>query len=130
MKSVYFYAKEFKKKYPLTVAFRLDKHAKVIEKHLNDGEEIINAFCAQKNESSVMVCNSCVVAITNNRLLVAQKRFLWGYFLTSITPDMYNDIKVIRNLVWSDIEIDTITENIYLSNIETIIQASKFARRY
>ena len=65
-----------------------------------------------------MIINSCVVALTNKRLLLGKKRLLWGYFLTSITPDLYNDLKVVKNLIWSNIEIDTVKENIYLSNID------------
>ena len=30
---------------------------------------------------------------------------------------MYNDLKVRKNLIWSDIEIDTIKENVYISNL-------------
>lgn len=41
-----------------------------------------------------------------------------GLFFTTITPDMYNDLKVTKNLIWSDIEIDTVKENIYISNID------------
>ena len=31
---------------------------------------------------------------------------------------MYNDLKVRKNLVWSDVEIDTIKENVYISNLD------------
>ena len=31
---------------------------------------------------------------------------------------MYNDLKVRKNLIWSDIEIDTIKENVYISNLD------------
>lgn len=68
--------------------------------------------------SSFMIINSCVIALTNKRILIGQKRLLWGYFFTTITPDMYNDLKVTKNLIWSDIEIDTVKENIYISNID------------
>ena len=39
---------EFKRKYPLTIAFRLEKHCAIVEKHLNPDEEILYAFPAQK----------------------------------------------------------------------------------
>ena len=42
--------KEFKRKYPSTVAWRLKKHAHIIDIHLNKGEEILYAFAAQKND--------------------------------------------------------------------------------
>ena len=108
----------FRKKFPKTIAFRIKEHAKVIEKHLNPGEEVIYVFCGQKNVSSFMLINSCVVALTNKRLMIAQKRLLWGYFFTTITPDLYNDLKVRKNLIWSDVEIDTVKENVYISNLD------------
>lgn len=109
---------KFKKKFPKTVAFRLKKHASVVERHLNPGEKVLFTFCGQKNVSSLIFINSCVVVLTNKRILIGQKRLLWGYFFTMVTPDMYNDLKVTKNLIWSDIEIDTIKENIYISNID------------
>ena len=38
MNKTYEKLKEFKDKYPATVAWRLKAHSKVIEKHLNPGE--------------------------------------------------------------------------------------------
>ena len=40
-----------------------------------------------------------------------------GYFLNSITPDMYNDLKVSSGLLWGKVYIDTIKEFVTLSNI-------------
>ena len=109
---------DFKHKYSKTIAFRLRKHASVIEEHLNPGEKVLYVFCGQKNVSSLMIINSCIVVLTNKRIMIAQKRLFWGYFFTAITPDMYNDLKVTRNLIWSDVEIDTIKENVYISNLD------------
>ena len=114
---VYNIVKDFKKIYPGTVAFRLKKHADVVEKHLNPNERVLFAFCGQKNVPSLMFVNSCVVALTNKRIMIGQKRLFWGYFFTAVTPDMYNDLKVRKGLIWSDVEIDTIKENIYISNL-------------
>lgn len=116
--SVYEKVREFKKKYSSTVAFRLKKHSMVVEKHLNPNEEVLFAFCGQKNVSSFSIINSCVVALTNKRIIIGQKRLFWGYLFTTVTPDMYNDLKVRNNLIWSDVEIDTIKENIYISNLD------------
>lgn len=118
MNDVYRMVRKFKRNFPRTVAFRTRAHASVIERHLNPGEKVTFAFCAQKNESSLMIINSCVIALTNKRILIGQKRLLWGYFFTTITPDMYNDLKVTKNLIWSDIEIDTVKENVYISNLD------------
>lgn len=120
MNEVYKLVKEFKKKFPLTIAFRTKRHASVVNMHVGDDEKVIYAFCGQKNRQSLMIINSCVIALTNKRLLIGQKRLLWGYFFTSVTPDMYNDLKVRKNLIWSDIEIDTIKENIYISNLDSM----------
>ncbi len=115
--NIYEKVKEFKKKFSKTVAFRLKKHSEIIEKHLNPEEEVLFVFCGQKNFSSLSIINSCVIALTNKRIMIGQKRLLWGYFFTTVTPDMYNDLKVRRNLIWSDVEIDTIKENVYISNL-------------
>lgn len=116
--SVYNKALEFKRRFSKTVVFRLKKHSNVVEKHLNPDEKLLYVFCGQKNYSSFMLINSCVVALTNKRIMIGQKRLLWGYFFTMITPDMYNDLKVKKNLIWSDIEIDTMKENVYISNLD------------
>lgn len=118
MNDIYRMVRKFKRNFPKTIAFRTKAHASVIERHLNPGEKVTFAFCAQKNESSLMIINSCVIALTNKRILIGQKRLLWGYFFTTITPDMYNDLKVTKNLIWSDIEIDTVKENVYISNLD------------
>ena len=118
MDDVYIRVKQFKKLYPLTIAHRLKKHSKVVQMHINPDEKLLYAFPAQKNESSFITINTCVVAITNKRILIGQKRVLWGYFFTTITPDMYNDLQISKNLLWSSIEIDTVKERIYLTNID------------
>lgn len=117
-KRTYKFVYEFKKKYPKTIAFRTKKHAHVIDLHLNEDEEVMYAFCGQDNVSSFIIINSCVVALTNQRILIGQKRLFWGYYFTTITPDLYNDLKIKKNLLWSDIEIDTIKENVYISNLD------------
>ena len=117
-KRTYKFVYEFKKKYPKTIAFRTKKHAHVIYFHLNEDEEVTYAFCGQDNVSSFIIINSCVVALTNQRILIGQKRLFWGYYFTTITPDLYNDLKIKKNLLWSDIEIDTVKENVYISNLD------------
>ena len=116
--SVYEQVMEFKRKYPKTVCFRKKAHSSVVELHLNPDEKVLFVFCGQKNKPSYMFVNSCVIALTNKRLIIGQKRLLWGYFFTAITPDMYNDLKVRKNLIWSDVEIDTVKENVYISNLD------------
>ena len=48
MSKTYELAKLFKRKYPLTVAWRIRSHSKVIDKHLNPGEEVLYVFMGQK----------------------------------------------------------------------------------
>ncbi len=116
------------KKFPKTICFRVKKHSNVIEEYLNQDEEVLYVFCGQDNRSFYMIFNSCVVAVTNKRIIIGRKRLLWGYFITTVTPDLYNDLKVNKGLIWSNIEIDTVKENIYLSNIdpEAAIEIAKF----
>lgn len=115
---VYKKVKEFKKKYPLTISWRLKAHSKIIEKHLNKDEEILYAFAAQKNDNPVDIITTNVIAITTKRIMIGQKRLLFGYFFNSITPDLFNDIKVKMGIIWGKIYIDTVKEFVTLSNIQ------------
>ena len=118
MATIYELVDEYKKKYPNTIAFRVKKHAKVIEGYLNPGETVIYAFCAQKNDKWYDILSSCVVALTNKRILIGQKRVLWGSFYTQITPEMYNDMEVYRGLFFGKITIDTIKEVLILTDLD------------
>lgn len=118
MKSCYKMVREFKNKYPITIAFRLKQHCKVVDMHLNTDEEVIYAFAAQKNFGSFDIVNTNVVALTNKRIIIATKRLMWGYFFISITPDMFNDLTVAKELLWGKVQIDTIKETVTLSNID------------
>ena len=117
MNNVYMKLKEFKKKYPSTVVWRLKKHASVIEKHLNPGETLNYAFAAQKGYSSLDFFSTFAVALTNKRIIVAQKRLFFGYTYLSVTPDMFNDLTVTSGIIWGKVYIDTIKETMILSNI-------------
>ena len=115
--SVYRQVLRFKEKYPMTIGWRLKQNSSVVERHLNPDEEVRYAFIAQKNNSSFNIFNSTVVALTNKRILIGRKRVIVGYFLNSITPDMYNDMKISSGLIWGKVFIDTIKEFVTLSNI-------------
>lgn len=108
---------EFKNRHPGTIAWRLRSHAQVIEKHLTPDEKVIYAFAAQKNDNPFNIITTAAVVLTNRRLLVASKRVVFGYFYNSITPDMFNDIKVASGIIWGKVYIDTIKEFVTLSNI-------------
>ncbi len=114
---VYNKVKEFKKKYKGTIAFRLKAHSEVLEKHLNPGEEVLYVFAGQKNNSSIAVPNTFIIALTNKRLVFARKRLFFGYFFYSVTPDMFNDLKANSGVLWGKIVIDTVKELAIISNI-------------
>lgn len=117
-KDLYQRVNEFLKKYPFTIVFRLRKHVKVLEKHLNPGEEVFYIFPAQKNSSVFDIFATCVVAFTNKRILIAQKRVVPGYRLSSITPDLFNDFQVFKGLFFGKLDIDTVKEVVHLSNLD------------
>ncbi len=114
---VYEKVQEFNKKHRGSVAWRVKKHCEVINMHLNPGEYVLYAFAGQKNYSFTDIFTTCVVCLTNKRILIGQKGVLFGYYLTSITPDLFNDLKVHQGLIWSRVIIDTVKELVVISNI-------------
>lgn len=117
MGSVYEQVRAFKNKYPMTVGWRLKQNSEVIEKHLNPGEKVFYAFVAQKNDNPLDIISTAVVALTNERILIGRKRVVMGYFLDSITPDMFNDLKILSGIIWGKVYIDYVKEFVTLSNI-------------
>lgn len=118
MEALYEMVLNFKSKYPSTITHhRLRKHCAVVAKHLNPGEKVRYAFAGQKNAGPFDFFETAVIAVTTERILIGQKRVLFGYFLSSVTPDLYNDMSVISGLLWGSINIDTVKEEIVLSNI-------------
>ena len=117
MSIVYNKVLEFKSKYPNTIGWRLKQNSEIVEKHLHSDEEVLYAFIAQKNDSQFSIFGSAVVALTTKRILIGRKRVIIGYFLNSITPDMFNDLKISGGLIWGKVYIDTIKEYVTLSNI-------------
>ena len=110
--------REFLRKYPFTIAWRVKEHCKILDKHLNPDEQILYAFIGQKNDRSIDIFNTYAVALTNKRIMVATKRVVFGYFFKSITPDLYNDLTIGKGLIFGRVEIDTIKEVILLTNID------------
>lgn len=115
---IYKRVKEFKRKYPLTVAFRLKAHAKVASKFIGDDEKVKYVFAAQKNYNSYEIINTNIIVLTDKRLVVATKRLAFGYFLKVITPDMFNDLTIKNGIIWGKVIIDTVKEKLILSNID------------
>ena len=107
----------FKKRYPMTIMWRVKKHSRIIEKHLNPGEKVLYACAGQKNDSLTNFFDTAVLCVTSNRILIAQDHILYGYSLNSVTPEMYNDLQVYSGLIWGKITIDTVKEVIHFSNL-------------
>lgn len=117
MGKVYRQVLDFKSKYPGTIGWRLKKNAAIVEMHLNPDEKPLFSFCAQKNDNPFDIVSTCIVTLTNKRILIGRKRVIYGYFLDSITPDMFNDLTIRSNIFWGQVCIDTIKEVVMLSNI-------------
>lgn len=111
-------AKEFKKRYPMTVAWRLNSHSKVIKKHLSSDEAILYVFAGQKSPFIWDMFSTYLVVLTNKRILVAEKRLLFGYYFISVTPEMFNDLSVQSGIIWGKVFIDTIKEQVIINNID------------
>jgi len=109
--------RRFKNKYPYTFAFRLKRHADVIQNVIDKDEKVLYTFCGQKNDSHSMLFDSCVVALTNKRIIVGQKR-IFGYYVITINTKLFNDLSINSRIIWGRIEIDTVKENLFISNID------------
>ena len=108
----------FKAKYPGTITWwRLKKHAKVIEDHLNPGEEPLYSFAGQKNDDVFDVFSTSVLCMTNKRILIGQDHILTGYTLTSITPDLFNDLTVYSGIIFGKVIIDSVKEVVVFTNL-------------
>lgn len=115
--TVYRKVLEFKERHPMTIGWRLKQNSSVVERHLNPDEKVLYAFIAQKNDNPFNILGSAVVALTNKRILIGRKRVVVGYFLNSITPDMFNDLKISSGIIWGKVYIDTVKEFVTLSNV-------------
>ena len=115
---VYNLVAHFKRKYPNTIAIRLKKHSSVVAKTINDDEEVLYAFCGQRNDTHRLLFESCVIAFTNKRIIIGEKRALFGYYVISVELKLFNDLKLSSGLFWGKVEIDTIKETIFISNLD------------
>ena len=119
MGKVYDQVAMFKAKYPGTITWwRLKKHAKVLEEHINPDEEPLFSFAGQKTPETWDFFSTAVLTVTNKRIIVGQDHILTGYTLNSVTPDMYNDLEVYAGIIWGRVTIDTVKEKIVFTNID------------
>lgn len=108
----------FKRKYPMTIAHFLKRHSKVAASIIDRDEKILYAFCGQKNDAYSVLFDTCVVVVTSKRLIIGQKRLIWGYQITTVTPELFNDLKIYSGLLFGKVEIDTVKETIFVSNLD------------
>ena len=119
MGKIYDQVAMFKAKYPGTITWwRLKKHAKVLEEHINPDEEPLFSFAGQKTSETWDFFSTAVLTVTNKRIIVGQDHILTGYTLNSVTPDMYNDLEVYAGIIWGRVTIDTVKEKIVFTNID------------
>ena len=116
--SCYEMIKMFKRKYPWCITWRLKKHCAVIDKHLNPNEKIEYIFAGQLDDRPLSIFNTGVLAVTSERLVIAQKKLIIGYKFSSVTPDLYNDLLVRAGIIWGTVTIDTIREQVYISDLD------------
>ena len=107
----------FKRKYPMTIAFRLKKHAAVIDSILDKDEKVFYAFCGQRNDDNRFLFESCAIAFTNKRIIVGEKR-IFGYYIINVRTELFNDLKIRAGMLFGHVEIDTVKENIHISNLD------------
>jgi len=115
---VYEKSKKFLKQYPKTIAWRVKKHSNVIQEHMNENELVLYAFAGQKNASFTTPFYTNVIVFTNKRMLMGTKRFLGRYNFVSITPDMLNDFSIRNNILFGEVEIDTVKENFSITCLD------------
>ncbi|MDD3187501.1 MAG: PH domain-containing protein [Bacilli bacterium] len=111
-------ALEFKKRHPMTVAWRIKANAKLVGSYISPEEDIKYVFIGQKNDFFYDILSTNVAVITNKRIIVGTKRVLFGHFITSITPDLFNDLKIKAGMFWGKVYIDTVGELVIFSNID------------
>lgn len=104
------------------------KHFGLIENNLMEDEEVLMAFIGLHNYiSATQHDNNFAYAITNKRILMAQKGIIGEAFQT-ISLNNINDITMVKKMVFGIITIDTIKETFNIaiaaniaSNINTEI---------
>lgn len=116
--SSYELLKKFTNKFSGSVAWRVKKHCKIIDMHLNPNETINFIFTGQLDIKPLSLFNTGVIAVTSERLIIAQKKLIVGYKFSSITPDLYNDLTVKSGIIWGTIMIDTVREQVYISDLD------------
>lgn len=117
-RTVYEKCREFIKKYPRTIRWRLKKHAKIIEQHINDDEVVLFGFAGQKNTNFLQPFYTTLIVFTNKRMLLGRSMFFGRSYYSSITPDMLNDFEIMTDILYGSVEIDTIKEHFVIGCLD------------
>lgn len=116
---IYEEARAFRRKFPLTIAFRLKANSAVVQKHLDAGETPLYTFVGQKRKDRMGRNQTAVVTITDKRILIGRsKLFHFGYILNVITPDMFNDLRVECGPIFGSVILDTIKEKVIITYLD------------
>lgn len=116
--SLYGLVLNFKRKYPINISWRLRKHANVVATNINPNEKVLYTFCGQMAANWQDIFYTCVVCLTDKRILIGQKKLIWGYIYKSISPDMFNDLSLRSKLIFGQVVLDTIKEEIVISHLD------------
>ncbi|MDD4835326.1 MAG: PH domain-containing protein [Lutispora sp.] len=104
------------------------KHFKIIENNLLDGEKVHLTFIGLHNYiSATKHGNNFAYAITNKRIMMAQKNTIAGEKFQSVSLDNINDITFKSGVALGTVTVDTIKEtfNIGLSKVSAKLINSK-----
>ena len=119
---------DFKKRYPLTLSwFRVKKHVELVDKSLHDNEKVLYAIVGQWNEHDGDWFDTAVLAVTNERIIVAQNRLIGGYRVISVTPKFFNDVEIGAGVIWGEAKICTMKEKIEFDGLskKSVIEIKK-----
>ena len=88
-----------------------EKHFKIIEDNLMDGEKVYTAFIGLHNYISLTKHdNNFAYAITNKRIMMAQKSTIAGEKFQTVSLENINDITFQSGIAYGTVTIDTIRE--------------------
>ena len=108
---------EFDKKFPGSLTWwRLKKHSQLVDDNLQKNEKVIFAFAGQWCEQDGWF-NTAIMALTTERIIIAQNRFTPGLRVISIAPKFFNDVKVRSGAIWGTVTIDTAKEKVWFSKV-------------
>ena len=92
------------------------KHFEVIEEQLHNDENVLMSFAGLHEEPNSSFTGSFAYAITNKRLIIAQKGVLGRSKTKSVLMEHLNDVSVQNGIMWRNIKIDTLKDTFVIKN--------------